>query len=501
MPGSHDLCSTIDLPGYWPKIEWFRGVQWIVTVLRWLFDDLNAMKFGVKFRLIVFGLGVGLMGLLIAVVTLNSQHQAEDLRARLRQVDQESFRIADHFRDTLRGLNNTLYRYGDQQDPAEWDQFLKGSSELDAWIDQQKPNLGGVGEGLILQQMDGVYDEYIKQAKALHSRLQSQGQRGATLGLYAAFRTVTQRLFDLGQQLAKTHFETRNMILAQANKNITQLRRATLVSLGLLMFFGAAIAVVVYRDMIAPLRTQLVQSETLLERQEKLVSLGMLAAGVAHEIRNPLTAIKAALFLQQKKFEPASELFDDSKLIEREILRLERIVNDFLTFARPSEPALALTSTDRPLHEVHALLVTMLAKNKVQLVLESSPSFSIRIDPAQIKQVLINLVQNAADAAGPEGEVRLRARSDRRRLGDLLCDVAVLEVSDNGHGIPPEVQKRLFDPFFTTKDSGTGLGLSIAAGIIQKHGGALQYQTQMDYGTTFGILLPQATAKTVGAIG
>jgi signal transduction histidine kinase len=71
--------------------------------------------------------------------------------------------------------------------------------------------------------------------------------------------------------------------------------------------------------------------------------------------------------------------------------------------------------------------------------------------------------------------------------------VVVLEVSDNGKGIPPEIQKRLFDPFFTTKDTGTGLGLSIAAGIVEKHRGALQYQTRVDYGTTFGIILPEAT--------
>jgi signal transduction histidine kinase len=235
-----------------------------------------------------------------------------------------------------------------------------------------------------------------------------------------------------------------------------------------------------------------VESEALVERQEKLASLGMLAAGVAHEIRNPLTAIKAALFIQQKKFHPGTQEFNDARLVEREILRLERIVNDFLLFARPAEPELTNLSTAVVFREIQSLFDRPLAKNNIQIQLEESPPLRIRADFGQIKQVLINLVQNAADAIGRDGVITLRARRARKRLANSETNVVVLEVVDNGPGIPADVQQRLFDPFFTTKDTGTGLGLSIAAGIVQKHGGALQYQTQLDYGTTFGILLPEA---------
>jgi signal transduction histidine kinase len=218
----------------------------------------------------------------------------------------------------------------------------------------------------------------------------------------------------------------------------------------------------------------------------------MLAAGVAHEIRNPLTAIKAALFMQQKKFQPGSPEHDDSKLVEREILRLERIVNDFLQFARPTEPELASVPAEIILAETQKFLAPQLARSNIQLILEPSAPLQILVDPTQIKQVLINLVQNAADSIGENGTVKLRARRDRKRLANGETSVVILEVADNGKGIPPEIEKRLFDPFFTTKDTGTGLGLSIASGIVQKHGGALQYQTQVHHGTTFGIVLPQA---------
>jgi len=119
----------------------------------------------------------------------------------------------------------------------------------------------------------------------------------------------------------------------------------------------------------------------------------------------------------------------------------------------------------------------------------------VQVDPAQIKQVLINLVQNGIDSIGRDGSITLRARRDRQSLSGEEREVVILEVADTGKGIPPEVEKRLFDPFFTTKDDGTGLGLSIAARIVEKHGGALQYQTQTNRGTTFGIVLPQSRER------
>jgi signal transduction histidine kinase len=125
--------------------------------------------------------------------------------------------------------------------------------------------------------------------------------------------------------------------------------------------------------------------------------------------------------------------------------------------------------------------------------LEPAAPLHVQVDPAQMKQVLINLVQNAADSIGREGTITLRARAARKTLPNGEKNAVVLEVTDTGKGIPVEVQKRLFDPFFTTKDNGTGLGLSIAARIVQKHGGLLQYQTRVNQGTTFDIVLPQVT--------
>ncbi|MGA3265258.1 MAG: ATP-binding protein [Verrucomicrobiota bacterium] len=450
------------------------------------------MKFDKRFRLATLGLAAALMGALIVFITLYSQRQASELGARLRQLDSESFGIAEHFKDSLREVSDRMMRYRTTRDGASWQEFLDASRQLDLWIDAQKPRLNTQREQDILKQIDATYEEYLRRAQELHSQMAAANSPNAAAAtLTDPLSQSRRRLFDLGQDLAAAHFDLRNNLIAHANQTLAQLRMSVLGLLGLLFLFGIALAVMVYRDMIMPLRVKLVESEALAGRREKLASLGLLAAGVAHEIRNPLTAIKAALFVQKKKFPSPSPERDNVEAVEREVLRLERIVNDFLQFARPAEPELATITADLLLLESRNLLAPQLEKINIQLTLEPSEPMRVRVDVAQFKQVLINLVQNAADSIGHDGQIILRARPDRKRLANGEMPVVVLEVADTGKGIPPEVEKRLFDPFFTTKENGTGLGLSIAARIVQKHGGELQYQTQVNRGTTFGIILPR----------
>jgi signal transduction histidine kinase len=448
-------------------------------------------KFGVRLRLIALSAAVALMGVVIAVVTFNSQRQAAELRARLSQVYLESQGLGGYFKSELRDINSKIRRFRDTHDPGVWEEFLAGSQELGLWIEAQAPRLTRPAEREVLNQLAPTWREYVRLAEGFHAKVLSAADPEAAQSALSLFYDQSRRLSDLGQDLARAHFESREQLVAHANRTLTQLRITVLVSLVMLFVFGIALAFGVYRHLIAPLRIKLVESQALIERHEKLVSLGMLAAGVAHEIRNPLTAIKAALFLQQKKLAQNSVDASEFGVIEREILRLERIVNNFLQFARPADPKLTTMLAQQPLQEVQGLLARQLADADIELVREESPPMRIRADLEQLKQVLINLVQNAADSIGHHGSIVLRARPDRRSLGNGEDDVVVLEIVDSGKGIPPEVEARLFDPFFTTKDNGTGLGLSIAARIVEKHGGALQYQTRLNHGTVFGVVLPQ----------
>jgi signal transduction histidine kinase len=452
---------------------------------------MTALKhFGIQARLVALGLAVALMGALIVVVTVSSQRKATEARARLNRVESESFRIAERFKDNLREVNDKMRRYASFHEPAVWEEFLKASSELKRWIGEQAPRLTSEHEKAVLQQVDAAYQSYVHQAQDLHSLIEASGKRGSTLVEYNAFSDQARRLMDLGQELGRAHYESRNQLLFDASRTLTQLRWLVLGLVGLLFAFSLALAGVVYRDLIAPLRTKLVESQALAERHEKLASLGLLAAGVAHEVRNPLTAIKTALFIQQKKLAPGSPEEGDARLIEREILRLERIVNEFIQFARPATPQAAILAASEPLEEVRVLLAPQLAVAGIRLASEETDPMRIKVDSSQIQQALINLVQNAADSIGHGGTITLRARRSRQQLGNAPAEVAILEVSDTGKGIPPDVEKRLFDPFFTTKEKGTGLGLAIAARMVEMNGGTLQYQTRIDHGSTFGIVLP-----------
>ncbi len=238
------------------------------------------------------------------------------------------------------------------------------------------------------------------------------------------------------------------------------------------------------------------QTERLLERREKLAVLGTLTAGMAHEIRNPLTSLKARLYTLEKQLQNLPAARKDTDIINAEISRLERIVQNALSFARPADPKLETIAADSLLREVHGLMSASLGSREVQLVVESGPELFVRADSGHLNQVLINLVRNAADAIDGAGTVTLRARAARVPLVGRETDAVILEVSDTGKGIPPEVEKRLFDPFFSTKETGTGLGLPIAARIVEKHGGMIQYQTRPGHGTTFGVVLPREINDT-----
>ena len=454
------------------------------------------MKSVLKFRVALFIFGIVVMVTALIWIAQSSWRRIDELRERLTSVELESFIIAEHFQKSILELNGILIEYELDGDQEVWKTFLAHSKELNLWIDQQTEKCRTGTERALVRQLDGAYDEYLKAAQAMQSTNTALTAPGEPLKEYAKVKAESDKLLKLGIQLASAHRDSLQSFLAESNTSLLHLRIALLSSLGLLVLFGAGLAAIIFRDMIAPLRIKLVESQAFIERQEKLASLGVLAAGVAHEIRNPLTAIKARLFTQMKMLKAGTPEQIDAQVIDGEINRLERIVKDFLLFARPGDPELAGLRASELLHDVVALMTPQLTENSIQVSIagsEQALAASVRADRQQLKQVLINLIQNAAESFGGNGggTIQLHARLDQVALSGQLWPVVILEVADNGKGIPPDVEKRLFDPFFTTKDTGTGLGLSIAARIVEKHGGALQYQTQIGRGTTFGIVLPR----------
>ncbi len=455
------------------------------------------------------------LGFLVAAIVLvagltvwgvqHSWRRIHELERKLTSSHLESFRLADDFQQRLLSLNNSMLRYAARREQRMWTEFEQASVQLDRWIDQYDPRVNSASklttdrERELFKQLNNAYDGYLAASRQVQTNQQPALVSTQGFAQLNDFERQAERLLQLGLQLADAHRAAEESFLGDANRSFSNLRVFLFAAVALMLALVAALGVIVFRDQIAPLRTKLVQSQAILEKQEKLATLGTLAAGIAHEIRNPLTSVKARLYTLDKHLDTPSLARKDAEIISAEITRLERIVQEVLHFARPSEPELKTVNAQALLHEVHSLVASSLETQRVEIALASGSDLFVSADAAHLKQVLINLVRNAAEAIDGDGKVTLRARADHARLHGAMRDVAILEVVDTGRGIPPEVEKRLFDPFFSTKETGTGLGLSIAARIVEKHGGNLQYQTRVGHGTTFGIVLPQVPSPEKSA--
>ena len=448
----------------------------------------------VKLRLYGFAPAIVLLAALVGWAGHSAWRQLKQLRKNFGAVQSESFHLAEHVEASIRTLSETVLRFDLRKDPADKDHFHKENEELKRWI--RKSSVTTPRELELLEQIEVAFEAYSTRTTKL---LEERAQAGSVPSPKEVLERVENKaqVLDLCAKLKAVERAALNQFVEDSHEALGGLQRLLMTLVALVLILGFTATSLVYRVKIAPLRAQLVQSRAIIERQEKLASLGTLAAGVAHEIRNPLTAINVRLHSLKRTLVPGSSEHEDAAVIDQEIQRLDRIVRNVLHFARPAEPRQITITAGSLFSRVQGLLGSELEKDSIRLNLASSPPGTsgsplwIRVDPQQIEQVLINLIQNAAESIGRDGTITLRARSTLMPLAGHATPVVILEVIDTGKGIPLKVQERLFDPFFTTKEAGTGLGLSIAARIVEKHGGALQYQTEVDRGTTFGIVLPR----------
>lgn len=223
-----------------------------------------------------------------------------------------------------------------------------------------------------------------------------------------------------------------------------------------------------------------------IRHSDKLASVGELAAGVAHEIRNPLTSIRSSIQYLSNTFDGSRK--DLANGIVDEVDRINRIVEGLLSFSKTSEPVLRIVDIESVLCQVITLLDSKMKQNNIEL--EWTPPetpLSVLADPNQLKQAFLNILMNAVEAMSAGGNLRVVAGPSNSFPGS----VEVI-VRDNGIGITPPDLTRVFDPFFTTKESGTGLGLSITYGIIHKHNGDIEIESSggKEPGTTVMVRLP-----------
>ena len=245
-------------------------------------------------------------------------------------------------------------------------------------------------------------------------------------------------------------------------------------------------------------RTQalrIAEAETV--RTEKLASVGLLAAGIAHELNNPLTGVLTFTTLLRKKMPDASADAEDLDLVIRETKRCAAIIRRLLDFAREKTPEKKFADLNRVIEDTARIIERPASFRDIEIGMDLDPELpQAWIDADLIKQVIMNMLVNAQHAIEHEGTITVRSRRcpQPKSPEPGMAPVPMVEISiiDTGCGIPEKNMKRIFDPFFTSKEvgKGTGLGLSVSHGIVRAHGGMIEVESMVGKGSTFRIYLP-----------
>jgi PAS domain S-box-containing protein len=246
--------------------------------------------------------------------------------------------------------------------------------------------------------------------------------------------------------------------------------------------------IIIFRDLT---KVYKIQEEIL--RMDRLVSLGKLASGIGHEIRNPLAGIKTtaqAFSEEMPKDDPKREYLNR---ITKEIDRLNELLKTFFSFAKPQTLNLVSCHMKDIINAITPFLIKEIADKKIHFIEKYHPHLpKIKVDKNQMHQAFLNLFLNAIQAMPNGGELRIEANPIIVNSSDgSKKNFIKIVVSDTGRGIPPQILSKIFDPFFTTKPKGIGLGLSITYQIIKKHGGTIKVESQWGKGASFVINLPE----------
>ena len=243
-----------------------------------------------------------------------------------------------------------------------------------------------------------------------------------------------------------------------------------------------------YRTLEATLRQHHEERTTLesrFENAERLACMGQLTAGLAHEIKNPLAGVQGALEILVEECRN-DERIDLYRRMLEELRRVNETLHSLLHFARPRKPRRMITDIRELLEDIAGLARPGLSRRNISLTIRvDHQARTFTLDPGQIRQAVVNLITNAADAIGESGSIELLATPFPEGEGLILA------VVDDGHGMDEETQREMFEPFFTTKLHGTGLGLAVVRKIVEEHGGSIEITSKSGQGTTVFLIFPE----------
>jgi signal transduction histidine kinase len=359
----------------------------------------------------------------------------------------------------------------------------------------------------LIEKIESRYNEYVA-TKDKVITLYKTGKEELGNELHQVARIRFFDLLQLCQQYSALHQERIQEAQIKSRQRARHLRVIAVSTMSVAVFLGAFLAVILVRQILGPVRRLAMETDrsggtdrpgdevvalshqvrTLIKDMEKFALVGKLAAGVAHSIRNPLTSVKMRLFSMERSLELTATQQEDFQVISEEIRHIDTIVGNFLEFSRPPKLTMQAISPSEVVDNALQLLRHRLESFNVTVALKrQKPLPLVSADPEQLKEVLVNLLVNACEAMPHGGAVVITERESTDKNSSAS---AMVEISDNGPGIPQNLQIKVFQPFFSTKEEGTGLGLAIAGRIVNEHGGRLDLRSREGKGTTFIIHLP-----------
>lgn len=475
-------------------------------------------------RIVVLVCAMASAALAGGIVTIAYMMWLGSVLTSISETDISAMKIARQLEVSLvmqKGL--TTYFFQDRN--PKWIEMLEEQrASFERWLQRAGEIASDERKKALVDEIAGRYHRYDESRKEV-IRLYGEKRDQEGITLHRQIREEFLHIKELCERFSRLHeehMEESRAKIAQRADFINDLAMATLPAVVLM---ASALGYILIRQVLEPIRQlasetpgdvdrvepnevraltrkvmgliedvdrtklELEQSQEQLLRSERLAMVGKLAAGVAHSIRNPLTSVKLRLFSLQKGLNLTEAQREDMAVVSEEIRQIEHIVQNFLEFSRPPKLKLEWISPSAVSPKAVDLIRERFRGQGIEVSLErEAPLPETWMDPERLKEALVNLMVNSGEAMGARGgKIILREKLETGDQGVVL----VLEVQDNGPGIPESIRERVFQPFFSTKEEGTGLGLSIVARIVEEHGGWVELRSREGEGTIFSVKIPQ----------
>jgi two-component system nitrogen regulation sensor histidine kinase GlnL len=345
--------------------------------------------------------------------------------------------------------------------------------------------LDSVGDGVIVVDRDGFITLYNPAAEEITGFSRRQALGAPFVKLFVLEKTLLE-MVEKTNATGITISDHENVVVRTTGK----VKPVAVTCYPLMLDTGEHIGTILTLKDITYIR----ELEAAVRQADRLSTLGTLAAGLAHEVKNPLGGIKGAAQLLERELTPDSELYDYTGIMIRETDRIDRIIRELLDLASPRGLKLRPVNLHKVLGDILLLQKQAVADLTVSFVTQFDPSIPpIMADEEMLTRLFLNLIRNAVEATGPNGRLTVTSRvlsEYRMTQNDRSSRMVVVEIADNGPGIPVEDRENIWTPFFSTKPNGTGLGLTICHKIVAEHRGMIRVESDPAHGTKFTVLLP-----------